>query len=179
MSETKEDQNSDAQLAIADSLDKLSATLAAMRPPELTADSPLRFTVNNVASAAGWCVLIGELVGNEIIYSHLPLMAWITKTVHAIGGDDVYQVPLVWDAERQHGVELTVYLERRRCESPGITSRIMAPGQETLSANETAAFEAEIRATFREERQEMNDAIEAVNRRIHTPRPRSSQTLVN
>lgn len=178
MTEPNNDQ-SDALLAIADSLDKLTATIAGMRPTEPTADSPLRITVNNVAPAAGWRVLIGELVGNEIVFSHLPLMAWVTKTVRALGGDDIYISPVVWDAEHQHGVELAVYLEARRCESPGITSRLLAPNQEYLTADETAAFEREIRVTFRDERIESNKLIEARNARIHAPLPRRSNELSN
>jgi hypothetical protein len=151
VSESTEQANE--TLAVADSIDRLtdqlSSAIYAMKPPELTAESPLRCTVADVSSASGWRALVGELVDGQIVYSQLPLMSWITKVVHAVSCDDVVLTPLVWDRDRQQGVELSVYLEMQRCTSPGICSRILAPGQESLSAPEVSDFEREIRETFR------------------------------
>jgi len=169
----------DGLLAVADSIDKLAQAVFSNRKPESDVNSPLRVTVAHVAPANGWRVLAGEVAGTEIVYSQLPMLSWIVKINHALGSDDIVQVPLVWDAERQSGVELAIYLESRRCISPGISSRILAPGQESLAAADTADFEAEIRATYQSERRAANAEIEALNKRIFPAKSHRMKASVN
>lgn len=162
-------------LAVADSIDKLATVVISNRKPEPDIDSPLRVTVAHVAPANGWRVLIGEVAGTEVVYSQLAMLSWVVKINHALGSDDILQVPLVWDAERQSGVELDVYLGGRRSISPGITSRILTPGQEALGAAETADFKAEIWDAYRRERRTINDATGALNRRIVPSQSRGTE----
>jgi|ERR1700693_1043185 len=133
---------------------------------EFDIDAPLRFDVAGIQPGAGFKVLIATLRSNgEVDLEYRPVLSWVLKNVHFAGGDELRQVPLVYNEELDGAMQLTDFVKHifEPC-----SYRLLQPGINSLDEEELKEIKEDLtreQAIRNREIREENERRTVVERR--------------